>query len=484
KGSQKKAGGIQVTLDRLENDIAKVSHPRGKSVRLIAYDQTGKALASRETISSPSSASMRFQGMIDSLKVVVAVNTLECPFEISVDLNGGKELKLARRPEIPKRIRYDHQPVKTYSNFSKADLDDLAVAWKEAGEREWRDRLEIQLARGPFSGQADWEVHFFGRDRAHLVTGNPIQGARDISYQLEKGQLANVSAAFGIVQLKIRTAIKRLRFENKANGQSQSRSLPSGGAVTVSFNKNEISYGAGKAPIIQVMAYDSFGKRLRQGSYSSRKGGMYKTYFWGQPARLDLDIATRTLEKKITFDIQQRPLDEKAFQKYKQTIDNQREIVSILKSVDRSRRKDRSYYGDDLAGLYYLYGRKSKKPMHLLDKNIAHSDPAGQKRFGYKARPYKGYYFTVLWGAEANGIPKKYKRRSKKTKFFWKKGQITTSALTRHPDLVAIPADDSQPTFFLQWGHVYMKPLDGDSLEYLPENYYKTGWLEASFIEK
>ncbi len=484
KGSQKKAGGIQVTLDRLENDIAKVSHPRGKSVRLIAYDQTGKALASRETISSPSSASMRFQGMIDSLKVVVAVNTLECPFEISVDLNGGKELKLARRPEIPKRIRYDHQPVKTYSDFSKADLDDLAVAWKEAGEREWRDRLEIQLARGPFSGQADWEVHFFGRDRAHLVTGNPIQGARDISYQLEKGQLANVSAAFGIVQLKIRTAIKRLRFENKANGQSQSRSLPSGGAVTVSFNKNEISYGAGKAPIIQVMAYDSFGKRLRQGSYSSRKGGMYKTYFWGQPARLDLDIATRTLEKKITFDIQQRPLDEKAFQKYKQTIDNQREIVSILKSVDRSRRKDRSYYGDDLAGLYYLYGRKSKKPMHLLDKNIAHSDPAGQKRFGYKAKPYKGYYFTVLWGAEANGIPKKYKRRSKKTKFFWKKGQITTSALTRHPDLVAIPADDSQPTFFLQWGHVYMKPLDGDSLEYLPENYYKTGWLEASFIEK
>ena len=484
KDRQKKSGGIQVTLGRLEKDIAEVSHSGGKSVRLIAYDQTGKALTSRETIASPSSASMRFQGMIDTLKVVVAANTLECPFEISVDLNGGKELKLARQPEIPNRIRYNHQAVKTYSDFSEAELDDLAVTWKEAGEREWSDRLELQLAKGPFSGQAEWEVHFFGRDRPHLLTGNPIQGARDISYQLEKGQLASVSAAFGIVQLKIRTAIKRLRFENKENGKSQSRSLPSGEAVSVSFNKNEISYSAGKAPIIQVMAYDSFGKRLKQGSYSSRKGGTYKTYFWGQPARFELDIATRTLEKKIPFDIQQRPLDEAAFQKYKQTIDNQREIVSILKSVDRSRRKDRTYYGDDLAGLYYLYSRKGKKPMHLFDKNIAHSDPAGQKRFGYKAKPYRGYYFTVLSGAEDNGTHKKYKRRSKKTKFVWKNGEITTSALTRHPDLVAIPADGSQPTFFLQWGHVFKKSLSGESLKYLPENYNKTGWLEAKFIEE
>jgi len=196
-----------------------------------------------------------------------------------------------------------------------------------------------------------------------------------------------------------------------------------------------------------------------------------------------LDLATRTLKKKIPFEIKKRPLDDKAFKKYKLAIDNHREIVATLKAVDRARRKDRSYYGDDLAGLYYLHSRKGKKPMNLFDKDIAHSDPAGQKRFGYKAKPYKGYYFSVLSGSEANGTNKKYKRRSKKTKFVWKKGRITTSALTRHPDLVAIPADPSQPTFFLQWGHVFMKPLNGETLGYLPENYYKKGWLEAKFID-
>jgi hypothetical protein len=55
--------------------------------------------------------------------------------------------------------------------------------------------------------------------------------------------------------------------------------------------------------------------------------------------------------------------------------------------------------------------------------------------------------------------------------------------LTRHPDLVAIPEDRNLPTFFLQWGQVYMKPLNGEKLEYLPEGYYNKGWIEAKFID-
>ena len=483
EGKSKKAGEIQVALKRLEKDVAEVTHTRGKSVHLIAYDRTGNSLSSRESIGSPSSVSKRFQGIIDSLKVVVAASMLECPFEIEVDLNGGKELKLARKPEIPKRTRYNHRPVRNFSNFSKADLDDLAVFWKEAGEREWSDRLEIPLTKGPFSGQADWEVHFFGHDRPHLISGNPLQGARDFSYQLEKGQLANASAAFGKVRLSIKTDIKRLQFKNKKDGKPQSKKLASGETVTVSFSKNEISYTTGKAPIIQVMAYDGFGKRLKQGSYSGRKAGKYMIYFWGQPARFEIDLATRTLERKIPFDIKQRPLKEKALQAYKSTIDNQRHIVATLKSLDRARRKDRSYYGDDLAGLYYLHGRKSNKPLKLFNKKIAHSDPAGQERFGYKVKPYRGYYFTVLSGSKSNGNHNKYKRRSKKRAFAWKKGNITTFPLTRYPDLVAIPADKTQPTFFLQWGNVYMKSLNGDRLKYVPENYYNTGWREAKFVE-
>jgi len=483
KGRLKKSGGIQVTLGRLEKDVADITYSGGKSVRLIAYDKTGKALAARESMSASSSVSTRFQGIIDRLKVVVAASMLECPFELEVDLNGGQELRLSRKPESSKRIRYNHHPAPTYSDFSTQDLENLAVTWRDAGKRGRADNLEIQLAKGPFSGRADWEVHFFGHNQPQFLTGTALQGIQDISFRLEKGQLANAGAVFGMVQLKIRTDIKRLIFTKKEGGQPQTRDLPSGERVTVSFNQNEISYSTGQSQIIQVMAYDSFGKRLKQGNRSSSKGGKRKIYFWGQAASFEMDLSTKTLKKKIKFDIKQRPLDDKIYQKYKRTIDNHRDIVTTMKSVDRARRKDRSYYGDDLAGLYYLYYRDGKQPMKLFGKDIAHADPAGQRRFGYKAKPFKGYYFTVLSGAEANGVNQEYSRRSQKTKFVWEKGSVNTSALTRHPDLVAIPQDKSQPTFFLQWGQVFMKLLNGKALKYLPENYDKKGWMEAKFIE-
>ena len=90
---------------------------------------------------------------------------------------------------------------------------------------------------------------------------------------------------------------------------------------------------------------------------------------------------------------------------------------------------------------------------------------------------------SVLSGAQTKGVNQGYKRRSKKNTFTWEKGRVTTTALTRHPDLVAIPADAAQPTFFLQWGQVYTKPLNGETLKYLPENYYEDGWVEAKFID-
>ncbi|MBW2443343.1 MAG: zinc-ribbon domain-containing protein [Deltaproteobacteria bacterium] len=483
KGQRKKAGGIQVTLERLEKDVAAVTAAGGQGLHLIAYDKTGQALASRESVSSASSVTTRFQGVIDKLKVVAAVSLLEIPFEVEVDLNGGRELKLPPKPVISNRIRYNHQPLATYRNFSEQDVDTLAVAWREAGAGEWADKLEVQLPKGPFSGYADWEVHLFGQDKPQLFPGNPSQGTRDISYRMEKGRLADASAAFGIVALNIRTDIERLSFTKKDGGKIHARRLVAGDPVTVDFNKNEISYGAGNAHVIQVAAYDSFGKRLKQGSYSSNQGGRRKLYFWGQPFRFEMDLATRTRVKKIKFDIRQRPLAEAAYLAYQQTIEHHRSVVATLKSIDRARRQDRTYYGDDLAGLYYLYDRKTKQPMQLLSKEIAHSDPAGQNRFDYKAQPFNGYYFTILSGVEVNGVNKEYKRRSKKTQFVWKKGRITTAALTRHPDLVAIPADTSQPTFFLQWGQVFMKPLKGESLEYLPGNFYENGWVEAQFIE-
>jgi len=482
-GSVKVADGIRVTLGRLEKDVAQVNSSGGQSMRLIAYDQTGKALASRESMSTPSSTATRFDGVIARLKVVVTRKTLDYPFEIEVDLNQGKKLTLSREPEVPARKRYNHHPVPSYVNLGPDDLENLAVEWSEGKEGSWNDSLSIKLARGPFSGHAAWEVHFFGYKDPRLLSGNSAQGQRDFSFTLNKDQLKQANAAFGKVELNLHTDITRLVFAPQNQSQPTPQALPSGDTIMVKFNKNEITYSVGNADVIQTLAYDGQGKRLMQDQYTRNKDGKRVIYFWGVPAKFEMDVTTKTLKKLISFDLRQRPLDEKAYQAFKLSIINQRDVVKTIKTIDRARRKMRSYYGDDLAGLYYLYHRKQNKPMELISREVAHSDPAGQERFGYRAKPFKGYYFTVLSGIESNGNNKNYNRRSKETRYSWQKGTISTTTLTRHPDLVAIPQDKSQPTFFLQWGQVFMKSLNGKKLEYLPDGYYNKGWVEARYVD-
>jgi predicted Zn finger-like uncharacterized protein len=482
-GSARETAGVRVTLGRLEKDVARVSSSGGKSMRLIAYDKTGRALASRESMSTPSSISTRFEGIISSLKVVVTRKIFESPFEIEVDLNQGKELVLSRQPEVPVRMRYNLHPIPTYVNFTADELKDLAVVWTEGREGSWNDSLSIKLPQGPFSGHAVWEAHFFGSNKPRLLNGSAAQSTRDFSFTLEKDKLKQANAAFGKVHLNLHTDISRLIYAPKNGSQPAPQVLPSGNPVSVEFNQNEITYSTGHANVIQTVAYDARGKRLKQDQYTRNKGGKRAIYFWGLPAKFEIDVAVNTLEEVIPFEIRQRPLDEKAYRAFKLTIKNHRDVVQTIKTIDRARRKDRSYYGDDLAGLFYLYPGKQKKPQNLITQEIAHSDPAGQERFGYKVQPYRGYYFTVLSGVENSGVKKEYNRRSKKSRFSWQKGTITTTSLTRHPDLVAIPEDESQPTFFLQWGQVFMKPLSGEELKYLPDGYYNKGWVEARYID-
>jgi hypothetical protein len=67
--------------------------------------------------------------------------------------------------------------------------------------------------------------------------------------------------------------------------------------------------------------------------------------------------------------------------------------------------------------------------------------------------------------------------------YTWKKGSFTSAPFLQPPDLVAIPTDKAQPTFFMQFDQIFMKTLNGDKLTYLPEDYYSIGWVEAKFLE-
>jgi hypothetical protein len=92
---------VWVKLDRLRKDVAKVTYRGGASAQLFALDKTGRTLASKESISSSSSVTTRFQGEIQTLIVVVVQEMLDYPFEIKVDLNRDKKLALSQKLENP-----------------------------------------------------------------------------------------------------------------------------------------------------------------------------------------------------------------------------------------------------------------------------------------------------------------------------------------------------------------------------------------------
>jgi hypothetical protein len=434
-------------------------------------------------MSSSSSAAARFQGKIHTLIVAVVQEMFDYPFDIEVDLNHGKELALSHKPENPKRLRYDRRPMVTYVNYSAKDLNDLEVTWREAGGMLWTDSLHVALPKGPFSGDIRWEVHFFGEREPVYLSGNSFYGTADISYGLSNGDLKNAHAAFGKVEMNLASEIHRLSFIKKSDSKIVAQKLPSGKPIKVGFNKNEITIDAGNAEIIQSMAFDGRGRRLRKDNYTAIEGNQKKIYFWGVPATFAIDVATRKIKKTIQFDHRQRPVDETSYAQFKKNVENHREIVMTLKQIAQARRKKRTQYGDDIAGMFYLYDRTKQKPMKLIDQKIANSDPAGQKRFGYALKPYKGYYFTVLSGVESAGNKNDYMRIPKQQAFRWKNGSFETAPFLQPPDLVAIPRDENQPTFFIQFDQVYMKQLNGTKLNYLPENYYVKGWVEAKFVE-
>jgi len=481
-GTIRESAGVRVKLSRLEKDVAKVTFRGGVSAKLFALDKTGRALASNESMSSSSSTAARFQGEIRTLIVAVVQEMFDYPFEVEVDLNRGKELVLSHKPENPNRLRYDRHPMVSYANFTADDLAGLQVTWREAGGMSWTDSLQVALPKGPFSGNIGWEVHFFGEREPVYLSGNSFYGPSDISYGLSNGDLKKAHAAFGKIEMDLASEIHRLSFVKKSDDKIIVQKLPSGKPVKVSFNKNEITFDAGKAEIVQSMAFDAKGQRLRKDSYTGIKGNQKKIYFWGLPATFAIDVATQKIKKTIQFDHQQRPVDKASYTQFKKNIENQREIVRTLKQIARARRKGRTQYGDDIAGIFYLYDRKKQKPMKLIDQKIAHSDPAGQERFGYDLEPYKGYYFTVLSGVESAGAKNDYARIPKKQAFIWKNGSIKTAPFLQPPDLVAIPRDEAQPTFFIQFDQVYMKQLNGTKLTYLPEDYYGKGWVEAKFV--
>lgn len=330
-GTVRQAGETALTLDHIEKDVAAVSFPKNQGIRLFAFDAEGRPLAVSESRIADTSAAVRFHGVIARLLVLVTAATASIPFELSVDLNQGQELQLAHQPETPARIRYDHRPVERFADYREADLADLRVRWDEGSEMSWFDSLMVVLPHGPFHGKAEWQAHFFGQRQPLYLSGNPANSGQQIRFDLEKGALQKAHAAYGRVVLQLSTDIHSQQLVKAADNVPVVLEMPSGKILKVIFNQNEVMITPFDESIVQLTAFDSQGRRLRRDAFSHSKGSLRKFYFWGIPARMEVDMAGGQVRRAIDFDIVQREVDRQSYEAFKAQVTEQREVVAALK---------------------------------------------------------------------------------------------------------------------------------------------------------
>lgn len=477
----KNLSGFIVDVKKLDQDVAHV-HCKGKQqVYFYAFDKTGGTLAKKDSSSASSNQStdyyLRYQGIIDKLEVIVVLESLAFAFDIDVDLNEGRQVQLPEKPTEQVPVRHIRMPVRNFVSVTHDDLDDLQVVWKEAGEGQWSDQLVVKLPKAPMKCRTNWDVYLFGKSEPMETHGQPVLENNRTAFTFEKGKLKNAHAVFGRLRLNVDTAIQRLSFSNEYDQKLLKRSLDSGETIDVRFDKNQVMFSDAGKTILQTTAYDSDGLQLKEGSHAPFRKGRHVRYYWGIPARFVIDVSRQSFDKQLSFEIIKRPVNTQAFDAYREKIQRQWTIVDMLHTIDASRKNTKAALRGDLAGLYYIYD-ENNRPLKRIDRQIAHSDPKGQKIFGYRTQPWKGYFFSVSSGYQEGKTETDYYRRKKERQFIWKNGTLSEKLMVQPPDLLAIPSSGKEPTYFLRWGKVYSKHLDGVKLSYTPKNTYQTDWIE------
>jgi len=489
KGTKRQEGEYSATLGILEKDAAGVSvkGPKDAQIRLYATDETGQALQRNQGMSSGGSASAKFRGIIHELSAVVPLKTEEVLSAAEVDLNEGKGLSLPNEPSADVAVRYLYQEPPIYRSIAAEEIADSKVEWKREEKRKWDNGLSMPLPVGAGHHlRSEWEVHWFGKDKPLLLNGNGGAWQGKASWRANEG-LDQAGAVFGKLKVTIPTAIRTLVFAKQKDEEWLKQAQDKGGEIELRFNLNLVEYVAGPHQVLDFRLYDKDGRELKANSGPSSKPGGQARLCWGQPTRARIVISQEAIAKVFSFEQALPTADAGAFAKYKQQIADQKKVFDALKQISNSSRQVNGY-GDDLAGLYYLYslrGREEdRKPLKLILIEVAHACPEGAERFGYEAKPYAGYLFSVVQHKIQQGEKKPYRRAPKEVEFQWENGKFKALPFWEPVGIVAYPQDPSSPTFILSWGIVYMKEIGGKKPEAFPENVWKEKWAQVNFLKE
>ena len=484
----KEQDGIRVTLQRLERDVfaGKIQGgpARGASaddaqlrVHLFALDQTGRGLAFQQYSSTMFGFSGQFQGVVDKAGVVIEQEVREIVVDVDVDLHGGQPVSIPGEPSDDVPVRYRVEEPAQYLSTDPAALQGRTVEWIEPLREVWSHRLQLGLPETAGDVSSTWELNWFGRDKPLYLDGRESwtgpTGQRASSTcqwkpsDQERG-LTPAHAVVGALRIVIPTNIRTLAFEKRADGEWLEQPVPDGGPLRVRFDKQIVTAALGAGRALDFRAYDAAGRSLKAGRTDPRRADDAQWYFWGQPARVELVVSFEQIDQTIPFEIVHREVDEAAYDQFKQTLNDEREVIRALQQIQQQMyRAYRPGDYDSIADFHFLHDRDGQ-PQRAVPAAVAHACPDAQARYGFQLTPFHGYYFGLITEFEQGGSRQPYGRSPTAVEQAWDGGRVAILGFTDRPVPAAWPVNPRQPSFLTVYRSVHAKLLDGARPEVFP----------------
>ena len=192
------------------------------------------------------------------------------------------------------------------------------------------------------------------------------------------------------------------------------------------------------------------------------------------PGELIIQFSELPTKKPIPFVFNLGKLSEEEMDALKEKSQTSQDITPLLKQIIKAYAPYHPYYETGLAERYYSLNGE-KQASGLIPVEVAHSDPLGAQAFGYKAKPYLGYTFTIAKGWSKKGMPQPYKTtKPGSVKLKWEKGEVSTARHMVDPVVIAVPKNSKLPVYYLEKGSIYSKV--GGPTEFIPVKGERAGW--------
>jgi hypothetical protein len=475
-------GDSGLCLTEISNSVVNVrSHNLSLSnAKIYARDATGDYLRKPNSSWTRSNFRAEFNGMPATVEIVfpVKTETVEITF-VDFPISAESEIKMPSNPTNSIITRYS---MKRPQKFIDLDRDALMAGtmsyvtnagWKKNGHE-----LRFPKQNGVEVGNQKMKAYLAGTDQ-FMAEQNGVSSysAGSFKWTLRNtNALDQATALWGAIDMTFWSGIETYSVNVTTNPTPLNADKRD---VTASVEHNVVWIGGIKDyRILSIQAFDASGQQLKKGNQNSGKsttlnGVSRKSrgyFFWGQPTRTVVTLATKKETVYLPFQIELKPGGLKDILAIQPKVAHFEEICDTLRFLN----KNNTYrYGMRLAANYYATNYQNK-PTAKIPLEMAQADRESASIFGYEAKPYKGYYFKKLPTAE------ELKRKMPFETYKWAGG--TFQAKSRSGVILALPVNPSDPTIMLVWGNLYVNYSDCSKLKQVDlraSERSTAGWIQV-----